>query len=134
MSDMQFEHIKDMLSETQEFDYRPEDWQVVFKQLHPPRKRRFFFIFWLSLGGLIAAALIPYVILKKQQPGTLETVKSEMAIPVDEKQRKMNDQISTPVDASRLLLNETVQKPLSQATKSLTKRTFDNSRELTSMI
>lgn len=85
MSDLPIEQIKNTLSETQEFDYRPEDWQVVFKQLHPPRKRRFLFFFWLTLAGLAVAALVPFILLDK---GVQETGKTAEVMNIPEAHKK----------------------------------------------
>jgi hypothetical protein len=49
MSETGFENIRETLLETQEFDYRPEDWQEVKGQLHPKKKRRFFWWFFFGL-------------------------------------------------------------------------------------
>lgn len=59
MSDMQFEHIRQTLLETQEFEYHPEDWQAVDKVLRPPRKkRRFLWLFFTVLGLLLSIGLV----------------------------------------------------------------------------
>ncbi len=59
MSDMNFEHIRQTLLETQEFEYHPEDWEAVDRVLRPRRKKGLFFILlFVGIGIMVSGALL----------------------------------------------------------------------------
>lgn len=59
MSDMNFEHIRQTLLETQEFEYRPEDWEALDRVLRPRRKKGLFFILlFAGIGVLVSGAVL----------------------------------------------------------------------------
>ncbi|KAA3621784.1 MAG: hypothetical protein DWQ02_27130 [Bacteroidetes bacterium] len=58
MSDMNFEHIRHTLLETQEFEYHPEDWAAVDRALRPRRRKGLFFIFLFAGVGVLTSGVV----------------------------------------------------------------------------